>query len=279
MKAPGLIDLFTRWRVWPALLALCIAPIAHAETLPARGTGDSRLRVADYRADEVYRLHGYVGYQIDLEFEPGETYTGTGGGDLEGITLGAYDNHLILKPKAAHVGTNLLIFTNRRHYHVEYTAAARRPDPFTDVVIYAVRFIYPPRPDPKATPTIAEQVEERLARSGVSRAQNIDYWYCGHPAVKPVAASDNGVHTRLSFGAKAELPAIFVRNDDGTESLLNFSMDAGDVIVHRVAPRFIVRRGKLKGCIVNKGFAGVGERLDSGTVAPDIRRERKESRP
>ena len=33
----------------------------------------------------------------------------------------------------------------------------------------------------------------------------------------------------------SELPALFVRNDDGTESLLNFSIDEGDVLIHRVA--------------------------------------------
>ena len=117
------------------------------------------------------------------------------------------------------------------------------------------------------------------ARSSAARPRNVDYWYCGHPAVRPVAASDDGVHTRLTFGAKAELPAIFVRNDDGTESLLNFSIEAGDVIVHRVAPRFIVRRGKLTGCIVNKAFIGVGKRLESGTLAPEVKRERREVRP
>lgn len=262
------------------LLALSIAFAAAAETLPAPGSGDSRLRIATYRVDEVYRLQGFVGYQIDLEFEPGESYAGTGGGDLEGITLGAFDNHLVLKPKAAHVGTNLLIFTNRRHYHIDYTVSARRPNPLNDEVIYAVRFTYPPRADQKsAGPSIADRVETQLARSSAARPRNVDYWYCGHPAVKPVATSDDGVHTRLTFGAKAELPAIFVRNDDGSESLLNFSMEAGDLIVHRVAPKFIVRRGKLTGCIVNKGFVGGGERLDSGTVAPDVKRERKETRP
>jgi type IV secretion system protein VirB9 len=87
-----------------------------------------------------------------------------------------------------------------------------------------------------------------------------------------VGASDDGVHTRLRFAVNADLPAIFVRNDDGSESLLNFSMDAGDVIVHRVAKRFILRRGKLTGCVVNQGFAGSGARLDSGTVAPDVER-------
>ena len=29
-------------------------------------------------------------------------------------------------------------------------------------------------------------------------ARNIDYWYCGSPSIMPGAASDDGVHTRLS---------------------------------------------------------------------------------
>jgi type IV secretion system protein VirB9 len=97
--------------------------------------------------------------------------------------------------------------------------------------------------------------------------------------VKPTAASDDGVQTRLTFAARSELPALFVRNDDGSESLLNFSIEDGDVLIHRVAARFIVRRGRLTGCIVNKGFEGSGDRLKSGTVAPDVTRERKDAHP
>jgi type IV secretion system protein VirB9 len=70
-----------------------------------------------------------------------------------------------------------------------------------------------------------------------------------------------------------------VRNDDGTESLLNFSMDSGDLVIHRVVRRLILRRGKLTGCVVNKAFDGGGERLDSGTLAPDVRRETQAPRP
>ena len=49
-----------------------------------------------------------------------------------------------------------------------------------------------------------------------------------------------------------------MRNDDGSESLVNFSIEAGEVIVHRVARQFVVRRGQLRGCIVNQRFAGGG---------------------
>jgi type IV secretion system protein VirB9 len=89
---------------------------AWAETVPAKGSPDARIRTAAYDSNEVYRLHGFVGYQIDLEFEPGETFVGLGSGDLEGLAFVGQENHLFLKPKAAKVATNLTVLTSRRHY-------------------------------------------------------------------------------------------------------------------------------------------------------------------
>ena len=77
----------------------------HAETVPTRGAADSRIRYALYNGDQVYRVRGFVGYQIDFEFEVGETFVGLGAGDLEGISYFGTENHLFLKPKAAKVAT------------------------------------------------------------------------------------------------------------------------------------------------------------------------------
>jgi type IV secretion system protein VirB9 len=70
-----------------------------------------------------------------------------------------------------------------------------------------------------------------------------------------------------------------VRNEDESESLLNYTMADGDVIVQRIARRFILRRGKLVGCVVNKGFLGSGIRLESGTVSPGVERTVQGARP
>ena len=252
--------------------------LAWPASLPIRGSVDPRIRTATYNPGQVYRLYGFVGYAIELIFEPGETFAGEGGGDLDGITFGWHTNHLILKPKAPNVGTNLVIYTNRRAYRFEYSATDRAPDPKTDEVIWAVRFIYPALPV-RAGPSAAEEVQADFARASEGRPRNFDYWYCGSSAIRPVAASDDGVQTRLTFGARQELPAIFLSNADGSESLLNFSIEGADVVIHRVARRFIVRRGKLTGCIVNKAFSGGGERLRSGTIAPDVEREERGVQP
>jgi type IV secretion system protein VirB9 len=255
-----------------AFCALLYSITPFAETVPVKGIVDSRIRVAAYNGDEVYKLHGFVGYQIDLEFEAGETFTGLGAGDLEGLSFVGQDNHLFLKPKAAKVATNLTVLTSRRHYQFDYIALPQRPTADDQSVIYSLRFTYSPPPSQFAADAAAKRLDAQLEDASTKRPQNIDYWYCGQPTLRPVAASDDGVHTRLRFAANSDMPAIFVRNEDGSESLLNFSMDAGDVIVHRVARQFILRRGKLTGCIVNQGFIGGGTRLDSGTVAPDVER-------
>ena len=261
------------------LLLLSVASVASGEMLPAKGKIDSRIRTTAYSDDEVYRLYGFVGYAIELVFEEGEMFAGKGGGDLEGVTIDAHANSVLLKPRAAIVATNLVIYTDRRAYRFDYSVAARRPNRYADEVIYAVRFLYPPRVGAGGDSTPESEVDRELARAKTVRPRNTDYWYCGHPAMKPAAAFDDGVHTRITFTDRAELPAIFVRNEDGSESLLNFSMDDGDVVIHRLAPKLILRRGRLVGCIVNKGFYGTGTRLESGTVSPRVERERKAPRP
>ncbi len=264
------------WRgAW--LLLLLAGSSANAETLPARGTVDGRIRNATYVADQVYRLYGFVGYAIELIFEEGEAFVGAGGGDLEGLTIDAHANAVLVKPRAAVVATNLVVYTDRRAYRFDYSAEARRPNRPSDELIYAVRFAYPGGPGDGSGNT--EGVARELAAAKTAQARNVDYWYCGHRSLRPTGASDDGVHTRLAFADWAELPAIFVRNEDGSESLLNFSVDGGDVVVHRLAPQLILRRGRLTGCIVNRGFSGSGTRLTTGTVSPQVERESKAPRP
>jgi type IV secretion system protein VirB9 len=268
-------------RLDAAILGIALAVTAThgvAETVPTRGTIDSRIRSTTYNADEVYKLQGFVGYAIELIFEDGETFSGTGGGDLGGVTVDAHGNSVLLKPKAAIVATNLVVFTDRRAYRFDYSVSLKPRDGHAEDVIYAVRFVYPPKKGVNGE-TADTTINRELAGADKVRLRNVDYWYCGRQSIMPTAASDDGVHTRLTFGDRSEIPAIFVRNDDGSESLLNFSMDAGDVVIHRVAPKFILRRGRLTGCIVNKGFAGAGLRLDTGTVSPHIERDIKAPRP
>ena len=251
-------------------LSIVAAPSARADWVPAPGRGDPKIRIAPYSRNRVYRLYGYVGYQIDIEFAPGERFKGLAAGDIEGIAFKAQGRHLFIKPRIPHLRTNLTVLTNQRSYEFDYSVSPGSPDSAVRQAIYALRFTYP------RSPVVAGQhVKQRIAADlarGPAVKRNYDYWYCGSPSLKPETVWDNGVQTWIRFGARQALPAIFVLGADGSESLVNFSVRRGDVVVQRVVRRLVLRRGKVKGCIVNEAFRGGGERLRSGTVSPGVAR-------
>ena len=82
------------------LLAVLAGALASAETIPVAGLTDSRIRTVTYSPDQVYRLYGFVGFHIDLEFESDETFEAISGGDLRGLTYSAHGNVLTLKPRS-----------------------------------------------------------------------------------------------------------------------------------------------------------------------------------
>ena len=248
------------------------AAVCDAAVVPVAAGADPRIRVADYEPGQVYILQGRVGYQIDLQFDSDETFVGLAAGDIEGLTFVPQGSHLFLKPRAMGVMTNLTVLTSKRQYQFEYSVQLP-PVAAATLGMYVVRFRYPHSiAAAAAAGAAARDLEQHLEQAPQNRSHNTDYWFCGTDLLRPAAAWDDGVQTHLLFGQRAEQPAIFVRNDDGTESLLNFSIESGEVVIHRIARRLILRRGALTGCIVNKGFSGTGERLPSGTIAPDVRR-------
>lgn len=261
------------------IVPFCIRT-AEAEIVPERGPVDSRVRVIAYNADDVIKLRGFVGYQIHFQFAEGEEFVNLGAGDSGGLDLGAERNHLFLKPKQERVGTNLTIITNRRVYQMDYAVSKKPPDNKTDDVVYSLRFIYP-QDEAKAAAAELEKAktEAQLKEAAAARVRNIDYWYCGSDSIKPTSVYDDGVQTRIRYGAKSEFPAIFVKNDDETESLVNFNVESDEVVIHRVARQFVIRRGQLVGCIVNKAFDGGGVRLGTGTIAPGVQRDTKAAKP
>ena len=250
------------------------APFAQAATVPPAGKVDARVRVVAYNPDDVITLQGYVGYQIHLQFADGEEFVNLGSGDNGAFDVGAERNHFFIKPKEARASTNLTVLTNRRAYHFDYVVSAHAPTgAAARRMVYSIRFTYP-EDEARAAAADRERrrTEARMTRGAAERLRNADYWFCGSESLKPISAYDDGVHTRLRFQARAEFPAMFVQNDDGSESLLNFNVEEDEVVIHRVARRFVLRRGKLVGCVVNQSFAGGGARTPTQTSAPGVQR-------
>jgi type IV secretion system protein VirB9 len=266
------------WHVSAALSGVLICWPGPAHVQEATSPADLRIRTVDYSAEAVYRLRGFIGYQIDVEFESGESFQGLGAGDVEGLAFAAQGNHLFIKPRANSVRTNLTVLTTRRAYRFEYTALAGGPESAPAEVVFALRFRYTPS-RAGSPPVPGADIERQFSDQSDAENLNRNYWYCGPPGLKPLKVEDDGVHTRLRFDPRAELPALFVRDEDGGESLLNFNVEHGDVVVHRVARQFVLRRGRLVGCVLNKGFVTGGRELATGTVAPTVERATRGAGP
>ena len=266
---------------WAWLVVLAAGwPAAVPAVVPSPGRLDARVREVIYRDGEVVQLTGYVGYHIHLELEPGETFVALGAGDAAAVDVAAEGRHVMLKPKAVRVATNLTLVSSRRVYHFEYRTYEAQPSLGT--AIFALRFRYPEAPvegAPAATlpfssvsgPAVVPEAVASFATAVPPR--NEDYWYRGSPWLRPVAVSDDGVHTRITFAARGEWPAIFARAPDGAESLVNFHAEGTTAVVHRVAGTFVLRRGSLVGCVENRGYAGSGRWVDSATADTSAVRE------
>ncbi len=263
-----------------------VSGVACAAVVPSPGRTDARVREIEYREDQVVQLTGYVGYHIDIELERGEQFVALGAGDSAAVDVASEGPHVMVKPKAARVATNLTLVSSRRVYHFEYRSLDAQPP--LNTAIFALRFRYSPAPSgvtPAATPVpfssqaVTAAAAARLSESSsvtpgpAGRPVNRDYWYCGGSTLQPVAASDDGVQTRLTFSSRGEWPAIFVRNEDGSESLLNFHAEGTTAVVHRVAPEFVLRRGRLVGCVENRGYAGSGNWVSGGALESTVSRE------
>jgi type IV secretion system protein VirB9 len=268
------------------LVALLAGGSTLASVVPAVGAVDPRVREILYAPEQVVSLTGYVGYHIDLQLENGERFVALGAGDSAAVDVAAEGAHVLLKPKAARVATNLTLVSSRRVYHFEYRSLDAQPP--LNTAIFALRFRYPTAasdvtvaatPVPFSSQVGTVTATARLSESSsvtpgpAGRPVNRDYWYCGGSTLQPVAASDDGVQTRLTFSSRGEWPAIFVRNEDGSESLLNFHAEGTTAVVHRVAPEFVLRRGRLVGCVENRGYAGSGNWVSGGALESTVSRE------
>jgi type IV secretion system protein VirB9 len=259
---------------------LALAGQAAASTLPLRGHVDSRVREIAYNPDDVIRLPGYVGYQIHLEFAPGEEFVNLAAGDMGGLEIGSEHQHLMIKPKQPKVNTNLTVITSQHVYQFDYNAVRKVPDPRIDEVIYSLRFTYPLQAAAAAAAAQQQAKVDAALRAAPSiRSRNTKYWFCGDRRLRPLAAFDDGVQTHLVFAPTTELPAIFVKSEEGAESLVNVTVEAAELVVHRLASRFILRRGPIVGCVENRSFAGAGEPPPTGTVTPAVKRHTVGVRP
>jgi type IV secretion system protein VirB9 len=252
---------------------LCLSRSGNGQSTAAGA--EPRLRIIDYNPNLILPLTGFVGYHIHFEFAPDEHFVTLASGDTASLDVGAEGNHLLLKPKRATPDTNLTVLTNRRAYFIDFRALARVPRP--EEVVYSVTFRYPSDETAARRPKADLALGEDLARPPA--AINHNYWFCGSAALRPASVDDDGMQVRFTFPPHAELPAIYATASGAGETLVNSHVEDDAVVVHRLASRFVLRRGKAVACVVNRSFESPSRRAASGTISTEIDRKTRGAEP
>lgn len=198
------------------------------------------VQVYPYAEGVLYRLYAAPERVTDIALQPGEAIVSVAAGDTVRWTVGdttsgsgdAKRVHILVKPFAAGLKTNLVILTDRRAYHLalESTASA---------AMAALSWSYP------ADELIAlrrRQEDAAAAAPIASRlsVENLNFNYAisgDKPAWRPIRAFDDGRQTYIEFSpsiAVGEAPPLFVIGEEGDAQLVNYRVAGRYYVVDRL---------------------------------------------
>jgi type IV secretion system protein VirB9 len=244
-------------------LALTLGAAAQAAERPMPGPNDPRIRVVRYDPNDVIELQGTLGYAMSVEFSENEKIENVAIGDSQGwqVTPNRRANLLFVKPMRRDAVTNMAVYTNLRRYMFDLSVGPDQGARDRNI-IFGVRFDYP---EPARAIVAAEGPPKPQMPSDVNHA----YSYEGSSKNLPTRVFDDGHSTYFTFSAASDYPAIFVVDSDNQESVVNVASRDGYLIVDRVAPVFVLRRGQEATKIINDGYKEEGP----GPLSPKPRPE------
>jgi type IV secretion system protein TrbG len=237
-------------------------------------TGTSYINAAQiypFSDNALYRLYAAPGQVTDIALQPGETLSAISAGDTVRWTVGdttsgagaARQVHVMVKPFAAGLTTNLVILTDRRTYHLELASTEH-------VAMAALSWSYPD--DALVAAKTAEEQGPPMIDSGL-QIDDLKFRYAvsgDNPPWKPVRVFDDGRHVYIQFPDRidrGEVPPLFVVGQDGQSELVNYRMHGVFYVVDRLFsvaelrlgqdPQQVVRITRTDGSSHKSGFAGL----------------------
>jgi len=214
------------------------------------------VQVYPFSEGVLYRLYAAPERVTDIALQPGEAIISVAAGDTVRWTVGDTSSgtgeakrvHILVKPFAAGLSTNLFITTDRRAYHVQLESTAA-------TAMAALSWTYPQ--DEMIAIRRATQQEKAAApvANGLAIERlNFSYAITGDsPPWRPLRAFDDGQQTFIEFAptiAVGEAPPLFVLGADDEASLVNYRVAGRFYIVDRLFGVAELRLGEKKQSVV-----------------------------
>lgn len=262
-----------RLKLIVAAAILAAAGHSQAAQKPQACASDPRVRCVVYDPYEVVEVTGMFGYQTFILFGPDEELRDMGGGDTDAWDIGVIEakNGIFIKPKSHKPATNITVVTNKRYYNFDFNVAELK-DPAKRT--YTVLFSYPTE-EAKQKQEVVEKdrLEDELKYAAAKKPKNENYWVEGSRELEPTAAWDDGEVTYLRFAPNTPIPAVYMVNEDGTETLVNKTFpERNTMAIQRIARRFVLRRDDLVTCIWNESYNRYGVENETRTISPEVNR-------
>jgi type IV secretion system protein VirB9 len=220
--------------------------------------------VYPFSDNAVYRLYAAPERVSDIALERGEGLVAVASGDTVRWVIGDTTSgsgadrqvHVLVKPIAAGLATNLVITTDRRTYHLALTSSPGS-------AMAALSWSYPEEALLAIRRAQAAAEAAAPVASGLS-LEKLDFGYQisgDRPAWRPLRAFDDGQRTYIEFPASlavGEAPPLFLVDDKRTASLVNYRVQGRYYIVDRLFSAAELRLGADKQTVVRitRGPAG-----------------------
>ncbi|RCS22850.1 P-type conjugative transfer protein VirB9 [Phyllobacterium salinisoli] len=267
-----------------ALLLVGWTSMVLALEIPRGASQDSRVRFVDYQPYNITRIIGSLRSSVQVEFAADEEIARVALGNSVAWEVAPAGNILFLKPRENQPVTNISVVTTRRDgstrsYQMELTVRDGTVEVGQNTYFY-VKYRYPADEAERrrqaaavrAVATQAKAADKVLALHEAYGPRNWRYSAQGSQALEPQSVYDNGKLTTFAFVGNQEMPAIYMENSDGTESLVPMSVDGNLVLVHAISRKFILRRGGDVLCVFSEAYDRVGINPDTNTTSPSVER-------
>ncbi|MBY3297631.1 P-type conjugative transfer protein VirB9 [Rhizobium laguerreae] len=261
-----------------------LSTTALALDIPRGASQDSRVRFIDYQPYNITKIVGTLRSSVQIEFAADEEIAHVALGNSVAWEVAPAGNILFLKPRENEPVTNISVVTTRRDgstrsYQMELTVRDGTVEAGQNTYFY-VKYRYPAdeaerrRLDAAARAQAAQagEADKVLALHEAYGPRNWRYSAQGSAALEPQAVYDNGKVTTFAFAGNQEMPAIYMENSDGSESLVPKSVDKNLVLVHAISRKFILRRGGDVLCVFNEAYDRIGINPDTNTTSPSVER-------
>jgi type IV secretion system protein VirB9 len=268
-----------RVRKLAAAFFLGAAQVSQAEVGTVPSANDARIQTVRFTGDNIIRIAAAEGVVTTIELSKKEEIKDFAMGDRDAWHAAINGNLFVIKPKDVKADTNLTLFTNRRSYLFQLKTISRT----SHNVAYWVRLEYPENDatTPEALALAKQEADQKQMKADLKASElegnlNYDYWIVGPKELQPLSMHDNGRQTFMLFSAANPLPAAFIIEPDGTESLIDYHVEADTVVLHRVVTRVILRRGALVAGITNHSPTLPIQSAPTGTASERVQRAIRE---